>query len=156
MSINEELHMEECFKKLLIISDSYECVENKLLPSITQLYIPCIHRIQLGAAFPDLPPLHLNVTQQWRDLHVEFELLERENHQPIDDPDYYDKAYIKAQVRRSTLYKDKDEISRFAENAYKSDASAFVNSYPISVIQTINDGLTHFSKLKYENKLKLE
>ena len=108
--------------------DSCECGENMLLASIAQLDIPFIHRIQLGAAFPDLPPLHLNVTQQWRNLHVEFELLERENHQPIEDPDYYD----------------------------KSDASAFANSYPISVIQTINDGVTHFSKLKNEDKLKLE
>ena len=143
-------------RSCLLSPDSYVCVKNKLLASIAQLYIPCIHRIQLGAAFPNLPPLHLNVTQQWRDLHVEFELLERENHQPIDDPDYYDKAYIKEQVLRFSHYKNKDEISRFAENAYKSDASAFANSYPFYVIQTINDGVTHLSKQKNEGKHKLE
>ena len=59
-------------------------------------------------------------------------------------------------MHRFSHYKNKEEISKFVEDAYKSDASAFANSYPISVIQTINDGVTHFSKLKNEEKLKLE
>ena len=80
----------------------------------------------------------------------------RENHQRIDDPDYYDKTYIIVQMHRFSHYKNKDEINRFVENAYKSDALGFANSYPIYVIQTINDGVTHFSKLKNKDKLKLE
>ena len=79
-------------------------------------------------------------------MHIEYSIL--------PDEDYFDKEYIKEQIRRYSHFKDAKQINDYVEKEYEYDGNAFLGKKPISVIQLITEGVAHFTTLRQAQKLE--
>ena len=70
------------------------------------------------------------------------------------DKDYYDKLYFNDHIRRYSLFKDNEQINNFVETKYSYDGNAFLGRQPISMVELITEGITHFTALRHGQLLK--
>ena len=132
------------------------CSENKLLSSMLSIDVPCAHRLQLGAIFPTCPAVIPTIKQQWTTLEIKYNIIPPDTSPTVTNADYFDKQYVVQQIRRYSHYKENEEITKYVEDNYQYDGTAFINKKPLSVIQIITEGVNHFSAIKAEQKLKKE
>ena len=132
------------------------CSDNKLISAMLQVDFPCCHRLFLGADFPPCPTVIPTIHQQWTQLEIEFEILPEETLVSSQTEESFDKEYITKQIRRYSHFKDIKLISDFVESHYKYDSESFISKQPISVIDMITEGVTHFSAMRSSEKPHLE
>ena len=88
-----------------------ECKSTKLygFKQILGIYVPCIHRINKGANFPDAPVVNFTSRLQWNELIVEQYQLDEENYQEeislekIDLDDIFDMIHKYCKCKRQKL-----------------------------------------------------
>ena len=130
------------------------CNENVLVSSMLGIDVPCCHRVKLGALFPPCPIVRLTLSNQWINLNIEYCVVADDIDISDADEDYYDKLYIKEQIRRYSHFKDNEQISNFVEAKYSYDGNAFLGKQPISTVELITEGIAYFTALRHAQLLE--
>ena len=60
-------------------------------------------------------------------------------------------------IKRYSHYKDVEKNRQYADENYSIDIEkGYLNEKPVSVIQIITEGITHFTDIKFNEKIALQ
>ena len=83
--------------------------------------------------------------------------IEVEVENPNNSEAEYDKTCVVEQIKHYSHYKDVEKIRQYIDENYSIDfKKGFLNKKPVSVIQIITEGITHFIDIKRNEKIALQ
>ena len=145
---NERLEAESKYYETT--NDNCLCSENKVMSAMLGVNLPCSHRIRRGEPIPKCPSIAPFITNQWNELHIEFEIIPQEEPLPARTTEYYDKKMAVNMIKRCSKYKSTEKIQEYVDEHYSQfpkPIESFLNNHPDELIDMINAGINYFSSL---------
>ena len=136
--------------------DSCKCGETLLESSLYRINIPCSHMVYLGASFPSIPDVCLNIHTEQTKCSFEYTVINRTNETPAHDSTYGIKNQIVKNIRRYSHFKKKPLIEEYVMEHFNIRGD-FVLGKPIEYFTITYEGIMHFkelSKIRNEKEQK--
>jgi hypothetical protein len=151
--INETLHktsperMSQLRQNYNTTKDHCGCNETKLESAMLGIDIPCVHRVSMGAAFPECPTLKFELKEQWKKLEIEYNELDPHISVEAYDELKGEKYYAMNVIRRFAGNPDKEAVKKYIDERYNPTTNQFfISGKPVSLINVITEGIASFSK----------
>lgn len=133
--------------------ETCKCNKNAVVSSTLELDLPCCHRIDKGATFPECPQLKLILNEKYTELVVKYNPVEPDEININYDETYNNKNYAIIRIKRFSGFKDKDEITQYVDHSYCSENDCFfISGKPKSLIEMVQEGINYFTDLKIQRK----
>ncbi len=112
--------------------ESCLCGQNVLTSSNYKIDIPCMHRISIGATFPEFQKIDLSLVNQYAEMKIDY-VFTQNLYLPLKV--YNEKEYIIQTIKHFSKFKKLDEIVSFVESYEKESDPFYIDSYSIQTIQ---------------------
>lgn len=126
--------------------DSCNCGETLLESSLYRINIPCSHMVCLGASFPSLPDVNLNLNTEQTKCTFEYTVINRTKETPTPDSTFGIKSQIMKNIRRYSHFKKKPLIEEYVMQHFNISGD-FVQGKPIEYFTLTYEGIFHFKEL---------
>lgn len=123
-----------------------QCGETSLYSAMYRVDIPCSHRHFLGATFPTIQDIDLNITKQFNELILD---VDNDDQKPKEIEIVTIKTLAMKNIKKHSHYKNKEEIQKYVDENFHPEYKEFALGYPIEFFIVISNGIEYFS-----NKLK--
>ena len=133
--------------------DNCQCGDNKIESSLYRIDIPCVHRIKLGAKFPECPRVKLVLNEKFDKLIIDYNPVIPDDLLNTYDEEHLNKEYAIKIIKRHSKYKKKEEIIEYVNHAYCSANDAyFISGKPVTLIQLIDEVIEIFTEKEKQRK----
>ena len=133
--------------------DSCECGETKLQSALLRINIPCSHQYTLGAEFPSLPIVNLELIPQWTKCEFAYSIVNAERRLPVIGEIDQLKTQCAKIIKRYSHFKNKAKIEEYVA-AHMRYGSDFVLGKPIGYYEVTHSGILHFTNEANQAKKK--
>ena len=133
--------------------ESCSCGETLLESSMYRINIPCSHMVFLGASFPTLPEVELNLHTEQTTCEFEYTVINRTRETVESDTINRLEQQLVKNIRRYSHFKNKPVIEEYV-NQHFNVGDVFILGKPIEYFTVSYEGIMHCKNLIKENSEK--